>query len=72
MLDLYRRGQGINPAVADALAAKLLDITPEGMRRTVTGLRSQAVTDALARELQANRVQRAATGVGVGGSMLMN
>lgn len=71
-LGIYRRGQGINSDVADALAKRLMDTSPDGIRSTIEGLRSRAVADALARERATSATQRALTGLGAGVALEAN
>ncbi|HKP26533.1 MAG TPA: hypothetical protein VJV39_21875 [Dongiaceae bacterium] len=48
--DLYRRGQGINPATADALANRLFEVEPAARQRVTEALVNRLLQDHVATE----------------------
>ena len=70
--EIYRRGQGINSSVADAVAPALFATRPEQISETVQKLRQRQIADAIAAKLMEDRARRAIQGVIAGGSVTAN
>lgn len=69
---LYRRGQGINSDVSDALVRRLFSTDPAEITQTLQKLRARQLSDALTREATAARMQAALTGLSAGTALEVN
>ena len=70
--EIYRRGQGINSSVADAVAPMLFGQGPDEIRAALEAVRRRQVSDEMARRLIGQEFQKAAVSGAVSGALLSN
>jgi hypothetical protein len=70
--EVYRRGQGINSNVADALAPRLFGTGPEAIKSTLEAIRARQIADETARRLIGQQFQRSAVSGASSGALLTN
>ena len=70
--EVYRRGQGINSNVADAMAPMLFGTGPDAMKKTLEAIRARQIADETARRLIGQQFQRSAVSGATSGALLTN